>query len=65
MVHPKQYEKYYLRILLYSVKGARLFNDLKTYINIIYPTQCAKCIARFHAFFPGEAGVHFLVFYSN
>jgi len=45
-VHPFVGEIYYLRILLMTVKGARSYEDVRTYNGITYPTFRAACNAR-------------------
>ena len=45
-VHPSVGERYYLRILLMNVKGARSYEDIRTYNGITYPTFKAACNAR-------------------
>ncbi|KAL7291672.1 hypothetical protein TKK_0014707 [Trichogramma kaykai] len=37
-VNPKEKEKYYLRLLLLHVRGAKSFNDVKTHQNVTYET---------------------------
>ncbi|KAL0385787.1 UNVERIFIED_CONTAM: hypothetical protein Sradi_2973000 [Sesamum radiatum] len=44
--HPSSGEKYYLRMLLYKVRGAQSFEDLRTFNGIIYPTFKQACAAR-------------------
>ena len=45
-VYPSVGERYYLRILLMTVKGAQSYEDVRTYNGIIYPTFRAACNAR-------------------
>jgi hypothetical protein len=45
-VHPSVGERYYLRILLMTVKGAQSYEDVRTYEGITYPTFKAACNAR-------------------
>lgn len=45
-VPPSDVEKYCLRILLYSVQGARSFSDLKTSETITFLTFKEACLAR-------------------
>jgi hypothetical protein len=41
--HPKSGERYYLRILLNSVKGCMSFEDIRTVNRIVYPTFKDAC----------------------
>ena len=45
-VHPSVGERYYLRMLLMTVKGATCFEDVRTYEGIIYETFKQACNAR-------------------
>ncbi len=45
-VFPSAGDKYYLRILLCQVKGAKSFRDLRSYENVVYDTNRAACLAR-------------------
>ena len=45
-VHPLSGELYYLRILLMIVKGARSFEDLRTYAGRLYHTFKEACASR-------------------
>ena len=45
-VNPIEGERFYLRLLLMIVKGARGYNDLKTYNGITYGTFKEACAAR-------------------
>ena len=45
-VHPLSGELYYLRMLLMIVKGARSFEDLRTYAGCLYHTFKEACAAR-------------------
>jgi hypothetical protein len=45
-VHPTSGERYYLRMLLLTVKGASDYKSLQTYNNIVYPTFKEACKAR-------------------
>ena len=46
LVHPKNRERFYLRLLLLHVIGAQSFEDLRTFQNVIYPTFYKAAIAR-------------------
>jgi PIF1-like helicase/Helitron helicase-like domain at N-terminus len=43
---PSEGERYYLRMLLYTVKGPKSFDDLRTYDGRIYSTYKEACMAR-------------------
>ena len=43
---PFEGERYYLRMLLYTVKCPNSFTDLRTYNDIIYPTYKEACIVK-------------------
>ncbi|KAG8370301.1 hypothetical protein BUALT_Bualt14G0102700 [Buddleja alternifolia] len=43
--HANSGERYYLRMLLYKVRGAQCFEDLRTYNGILYPTFKQACRA--------------------
>jgi hypothetical protein len=43
--HPTSGERFYVRLLLTIVKGAKDFDDLRTFEGILYPTFKAACIA--------------------
>jgi hypothetical protein len=45
-VHPLAGEKYYLRMLLLTVKGAFSYESIRTYNNIMYSTFKEACKAR-------------------
>ncbi|ONM60681.1 uncharacterized protein [Zea mays] len=45
-VHPLAGDKYYLRMLLLVVKGARSYEEVRTYNNIVYNTFKEACKAR-------------------
>lgn len=45
-VHPSAGEKYYLRMLLLTVKGATSYEDLRSYNNTLHPTFKEACRAR-------------------
>ena len=45
-MHPLSGELYYLRMLLMIVKGARSFEDLRTYAGRLYHTFKEACAAR-------------------
>ena len=45
-VSPKEREKYFLRLLLLHVRGAKSFEDIKTFNNITYSTYLEAAIAR-------------------
>jgi hypothetical protein len=45
-VHPSSGERFYLRTLLTMVKGAKDWDDLRTFNGIIHPTYKAVCLAR-------------------
>ena len=45
MVHPSEEEKYYLRMLLYFIPGAKSFDELKTFNNKIMHTFKEACIS--------------------
>lgn len=45
-VHPSAGERFYLRTLLTVVKGAKNFDDIKTFDGIVHPTYKAACLAR-------------------
>jgi hypothetical protein len=45
-VHPKEGERFYLRLLLVHTKGATSFLDLRSFQGIEYPTFKAACCAR-------------------
>jgi len=42
---PFQGERYYLRLLLTVVRGAKSFENRRTVDGIVYPTFKAECIA--------------------
>jgi hypothetical protein len=44
--NPISGERYYLRLLLTTVRGPRSFNELYNVRNVRYPTYQAACIAR-------------------
>jgi hypothetical protein len=44
-VHPSTGERYYLRMLLMIVKGAKSYEDLRTYNNMLHPTFKEACKA--------------------
>ncbi|KAG8370300.1 hypothetical protein BUALT_Bualt14G0102600 [Buddleja alternifolia] len=44
--HANSGEKYYLRMLLYKVRGAQCYEDLRTYNRLVYPTFKQACVAR-------------------
>ncbi|KAG8365946.1 hypothetical protein BUALT_Bualt17G0024800 [Buddleja alternifolia] len=44
--HANSGESYYLRMLLYKVRGAQCFEDLRTFNGILYPTFKQACRAR-------------------
>lgn len=44
-VHPNNQECYYLRMLLYIVRGPTSFEKLRTVNGIVYPTYQAACLA--------------------
>ncbi|KAG8377929.1 hypothetical protein BUALT_Bualt08G0084800 [Buddleja alternifolia] len=44
--HANSGEKYYLRMLLYKVRGAQCYEDLRTYNRLVYPTFKQACAAR-------------------
>ena len=44
--HPKEGERYYLRILLLQVKGAKSFKDLRSHNGRVYPTFQEACYSR-------------------
>lgn len=44
--HPQEGERYFLRILLHHVKGAKSYSDMKTYKNKRYDSFREACIAR-------------------
>ena len=39
-------ERYYLRMLLYTVKSSISFRDLRTYNRVVYTTYQEACVAR-------------------
>ena len=43
---PSEGERYYLRLLLYTLKGPKSFEDLRTYDGIIHSTYKQACMAR-------------------
>ena len=43
---PSEGERYYLRMLLYTVKGPKSFKDLRTYNGVVYSTYKEACAAR-------------------
>jgi hypothetical protein len=45
-VHPSAGERYYLRLLLLSVKGARSFEDLRSHRGVQYATYKEACTSR-------------------
>ena len=45
-VNPAEGERFYLRILLMTVKGATSYADLRTYNGIVYETFKEACAAR-------------------
>ena len=45
-VHPSGGERFYLRLLLTVVKGAKEWKDIRTFNGIEYPTYKAACTAR-------------------
>ena len=45
-VNPTEGERFYLRMLLMVVKGAKSFNDIKTYNGVVYNTFKDACSAR-------------------
>ncbi|KAG8366715.1 hypothetical protein BUALT_Bualt17G0108200 [Buddleja alternifolia] len=45
-LHPNAGEKYYLRMLLYKVRGAQCFEDLRTFNGVVYQTFKQACSAR-------------------
>ena len=45
-VNPKNFEQFYLRLLLLHVTGAQSFEDIRTFQNLIYPTFYKVAIAR-------------------
>ncbi|PIA60444.1 hypothetical protein AQUCO_00300153v1 [Aquilegia coerulea] len=65
--HPTSGERYYLRILLNHIKGAKNFRDLKTYNNITYNTFKEACLARGLLDDDGEwnEGLKFAATWSN
>ena len=44
--NPKEGERFYLRVLLCHVRGAKSFSDLRTYQNVTYPTFQEAAFAR-------------------
>ena len=44
-VHPSAGERFYLRLLLTIVKGAKSWTDLRTFNQVEYPTYKAACLA--------------------
>lgn len=45
-VSPAMGDVYYLRMLLYRVRGSHTFADFRTYEGVVYPTFKAACLAR-------------------
>lgn len=45
-VSPKEHERYYLRMLLFHVKGATCYEDLRTFGTTTYPNFQSACRAR-------------------
>ena len=45
-VHPNAGEKFYLRLLLTSVRGATSFENLRTVDRVLYPTFKEACLHR-------------------
>jgi hypothetical protein len=45
-VHPLAGERYYLRMLLLTIKGACDYDDLRRYNNVLYPTFKEACRAQ-------------------
>ena len=45
-IHPTNGEAFYLRMLLMVVKGAKSYEDVRTYQNVVYPTFREACKAR-------------------
>ena len=45
-VNPAEGERFYLRMLLMVVKGAKSYNDIKTYNGVVYNTFKDACSAR-------------------
>ncbi|TMC16317.1 MAG: hypothetical protein E6J34_20245 [Chloroflexi bacterium] len=43
---PSEGERYYLRMLLYTVRGPKSFKDLRTYNGIVYSTYKEACTVR-------------------
>ena len=43
---PSEGERYYLRMLLYTVRGPKSFEDLRTYHGTVYSTYKEACMAR-------------------
>jgi ATP-dependent DNA helicase PIF1 len=46
LVNAQQRERFFIRLLLLSVRGAKSFEDLRTYNNIIYPSFFEAAKAR-------------------
>ncbi|XP_071912361.1 uncharacterized protein [Coffea arabica] len=43
--HPHSSERYYLRMLLHKIRGARSFEHLRTIDGVVHPTFKATCVA--------------------
>ena len=54
--HPTSGERFYVRLLLTVVKGAKSFEDLRTFEGTVYPTFKAACIA--HGLLEDDAEWH-------
>ena len=46
LVNPRDRERFFLRLLLLHVKGARSFADLRTFKDITYATYCEAAYVR-------------------
>ncbi|KAG8364247.1 hypothetical protein BUALT_Bualt19G0108300 [Buddleja alternifolia] len=55
-LHPNAGEKYYLRMLLYKVRGAQCFEDLRTFNGVVHQTFKEACSA--HGFLDDDNQWH-------